>query len=82
MGDEAFFSQILRTYYDRYKGGNAGTQDFIAVAEEVSGQESSPFFSEWLYSTPDRPCREGDRGMWELSFRRARLAPPGTRLAR
>ncbi len=49
VGDEAFF-KILRTYYGRYKGGNAGTQDFIAVAEEVSGLGLSPFFMEWLYS--------------------------------
>ena len=60
VGDEAFF-KILRTYYDRYKGGSAGTQDFIAVAEEVSGQELSPFFSDWLYST-DLPALPGDAG--------------------
>ena len=49
VGDETFL-KILRTYYDRYKGSSASTQDFIAVAEEVSGQELSPFFSDWLYS--------------------------------
>ena len=49
VGDETFF-KILHTYYDRYKGGSASTQDFIAVAEEVSGQELSPFFSDWLYT--------------------------------
>jgi aminopeptidase N len=49
VGDETFF-KILRAYYERYKGSSASTQDFIAVAEEVSGQELSPFFSDWLYT--------------------------------
>jgi aminopeptidase N len=48
VGDDAFF-EILRTYYDRYKFGNATTDDFIAVAEEISGQDLSDFFDAWLY---------------------------------
>jgi aminopeptidase N len=48
VGDEAFF-EILRTYYDRYKFSNAVTDDFIAVAEEVSGKDLSDFFDAWLY---------------------------------
>jgi aminopeptidase N len=48
VGDEAFFN-ILRTYLDRYRYGNAGTVEFIAVAEEVSGQDLSGFFDSWLY---------------------------------
>ena len=49
VGDETFF-KILKTYYERYKGGNVRTGDFISVAEEVSGKELSPFFERWLYS--------------------------------
>lgn len=49
VGDEAFF-EILKTYFERFKGGNARTADFIAVAEEVSGRELSAFFDSWLYS--------------------------------
>ena len=48
VGDDAFF-RILRTYADRFKYGNANTQDFIAVAEEVSGKDLSAFFDAWLY---------------------------------
>ena len=48
VGDEAFFN-ILRTYHERFKNGNASTEDFIQVAEEVSGQELSDFFDAWLY---------------------------------
>ena len=48
VGDDIFFD-ILRTYYDRYKYGNAVTDDFIAVAEEVSGEDLGDFFDAWLY---------------------------------
>ncbi len=49
VGDQKFF-EILKTYSKRFEGGNATTADFIAVAEEVSGRELSPFFDRWLYS--------------------------------
>ena len=51
VGDEAFFN-ILRTYFARYENSNATTDDFIAVAEEVSGQELSDLFDAWLYQEP------------------------------
>jgi aminopeptidase N len=56
VGDEVFF-KILRTYLERYRYGNAGTEEFIAVAEEVSGQKLSAFFDSWLMQTtlPDWP---------------------------
>lgn len=56
VGDEVFFN-ILRTYFERYEDKNATTADFIAVAEELSGQELNPLLDEWLYSTdiPDLP---------------------------
>jgi len=49
VGDEAFFN-ILRTFSDRYKYGVAGTDDFIAIAEEVSGKDLTDFFDVWLFS--------------------------------
>ena len=49
IGDEAFFD-LLRTYYDRFQGGNARTSDFISVAEEISGQDLQDFFDGWLYA--------------------------------
>jgi len=48
VGDETWFD-IMRTYYDRYKYSNTDTSDFIAVAEETSGQDLSAFFDAWLY---------------------------------
>lgn len=56
VGDDAFF-KIMRTYADRYRYKNADTADFIAVANEVSGQSLQDFFDAWLYKTtlPDIP---------------------------
>lgn len=50
VGDEIFF-RILRTYAERYRYGNAGTDEFIALAEEVSGQNLTAFFDLWLFSS-------------------------------
>ncbi len=47
VGDEAFFT-TLRTYTERFRNGNASTEDFIAVASEVSGQDLNPFFDKWV----------------------------------
>jgi aminopeptidase N len=49
VGDEAFF-QILRAYHDRFKYGNASTADFIAVAQDVSGQDLEDLFNAWLFA--------------------------------
>lgn len=49
VGDEAFF-EILRVYHERYKFSNAATDDFIQVAEGVSGQQLDDLFNAWLYN--------------------------------
>jgi aminopeptidase N len=54
VGGPAFFG-ILRTYAAKYRLGNATTADFIAVAEKVSGQDLSSFFSTWLYAPAAPP---------------------------
>jgi aminopeptidase N len=48
VGDAAFF-RILRTYAARYAYGNATTEDFIQVAQEISGMNLQSFFQGWLY---------------------------------
>lgn len=54
VGNATFF-EILQIYFERFKYGNASTADFIAVAEEISGQDLGDFFQGWLYqaNTPD-----------------------------
>ena len=56
VGDGIFFD-ILKTYADRFVHSNATTADFIAVAEELSGQQLDAFFDAWLNQTdlPDIP---------------------------
>ena len=56
LGDDVFFA-ILRSYYDEYAHSIVTTDDFIAVAESVSGQELGELFDAWLYSEamPDLP---------------------------
>jgi aminopeptidase N len=49
IGDDDFF-ETLRAYYNRFKGGNVRTADFIKVAEEVSHKDLQAFFDRWLYS--------------------------------
>jgi aminopeptidase N len=49
VGDETFF-EIMRTYVKRYGGGYAGTDEFIMLAEEVSGEDLDPLFEAWLFS--------------------------------
>jgi aminopeptidase N len=48
VGDQNFWD-ILAAYRQRFGGGSALTPDFIAVCEEVSGQNLGWFFSEWIY---------------------------------
>src|SRR4051812_11249930 len=57
VGDDAFFS-ILKTYATRYKYGNANTPEFIALAEQISGQNLDDFFNGWLYSEKMPPIPE------------------------
>jgi aminopeptidase N len=50
IGDDDFF-QLLRTWVATYRHRNATTQQFIAMAESVSGQQLDDFFDVWLYKT-------------------------------
>lgn len=54
VGDNVFF-KILRTYYDKYKYKNAGTEDFKKVCEEISGTDLTYFFEQWIFTGKGRP---------------------------
>jgi len=54
VGDEAFW-QIIRGWAATKSGGNATTEEFIAYAEDVSGQQLDELFDTWL-STPQKPA--------------------------
>lgn len=53
LGDSIFWKSI-RTYYGRFAGKNANTEDLQKVFEEISGKDLSYFFRQWLY-TPGQP---------------------------
>jgi aminopeptidase N len=48
IGD-SLFHIFVKTYYDRYKGKNADTNDLIKVAEETSHKDLHQFFQQWVY---------------------------------
>ena len=45
------FDSVLSAYAARYRHRNAGTADFVALAESVSRQDLVWFFDQWLNST-------------------------------
>lgn len=59
LGDETFF-RLLQEWAARYRHATATTDDFMALAEEVSGEDLDSFFTDWLY-TPWTPDRVADR---------------------
>jgi hypothetical protein len=52
VGDDAFF-EIMRSWASRAR--TATTAQFVALAEEISGQELDPLFDLWLY-TDSKPA--------------------------
>ena len=71
VGDEDFFA-ILQAWAAQNAGGNVTTPRFIRLAEETSGEELTPLFHRWLFTTgkPDvagaaatRESTQGTRGM-------------------
>ena len=49
LGDHTFFD-LVRTYADRHQDSAASTADFIALAEQSSGEDLDEFFDAWLYA--------------------------------
>ncbi|MEU9734616.1 M1 family metallopeptidase [Streptomyces sp. NPDC048002] len=50
VGEDAF-NALERAFLQRFRDSSASTEDYIAVASEVSGQDLSGFLREWLYGT-------------------------------
>jgi aminopeptidase N len=60
LGTETFWSGI-RSYYARYRDGNASSDDFRRVMEETAGASLDWFFQQWLR----RPGSPKVDGRWE-----------------
>ncbi len=73
IGSRALFG-ILRAWAGEHRYGNAGTAQFIALAEQRSGRQLDGFFRRWLFE-PGKPRQV-------RAARTARPAAPPLRLAR
>jgi aminopeptidase N len=49
IGDNAFF-RLLKTWTRQHKDGTATTDQFIALAERISGKQLDGLFQTWLYT--------------------------------
>lgn len=50
LGEEAM-NDIMRTYYQRWRFRHPTTRDFVAVAEDVTGEDLSWFFDAYVYGS-------------------------------
>ncbi|MCF6745141.1 M1 family metallopeptidase [Blastococcus sp. KM273128] len=57
VGDETFFA-IVEQWVATQAGGTVTTEEFIALAEKVSGQQLDELFQRWLF-TPGNPIAAG-----------------------
>jgi aminopeptidase N len=54
IGDDDFFT-VLERWTTENADGNVTTADFVALAEEVSGEQLDDFSTTWIY-TPEKPA--------------------------
>jgi aminopeptidase N len=60
VGDDTFF-EIIREWAASKSGGNGTTPEFIALAEQISGQQLDDVFNTWLF-TGSKPPPEAVSG--------------------
>lgn len=61
IGEEKFWL-LIRTWLDTKSGGNGSSEEFEALAAQVSGQDLTGFFTAWL-RTPAKPAATADNGL-------------------
>ncbi|MEW2030124.1 M1 family metallopeptidase [Streptomyces roseifaciens] len=69
----AAFDRLEREWISAYRDASATTEDFTAVASQVSGQDLKEFLQDWLYSpkTPPMPGHDD----WKAARKAPRKAP-------
>ncbi len=72
-GDDVF-SEIIHTYFDRWKFKHVDEKAFLDVCEEISGLELDEFFKQWLHTTKncdyeleDMEVKETEAGAYRTS---------------
>jgi hypothetical protein len=76
VGDDDFF-RILRKWARARAGENVTTDDFVELAERISGQDLGPLFEAWLFM-PGRPALPETTAL----RRQAAMQAPGVPLPR
>jgi aminopeptidase N len=61
IGEEKFWL-LIRTWLNSKAGGNGTSEEFEALAAQVSGQDLTGFFTAWL-RTPAKPAATADNGL-------------------
>ena len=74
VGDDDFF-RILRRWARSQAGGNVSTDEFIALAERVAGQQLDELFEVWLF-TPGKPAVPAPAAAARSSAGAAAVAAP------
>ncbi|MEU9390050.1 M1 family metallopeptidase [Streptomyces sp. NPDC048324] len=76
VGEDVFHA-VERAFLDRYRNSSATTDDYIAVASEVAGQDLTGFLRDWLYGT--RTPRMPGHPDWTVTPVSSSLAAPHSR---
>lgn len=74
IGGPAFFS-VLRAWATQHRHDTASTADFVALAEEESGEDLGSFFDAWLYARQRPATTEANGFPRGFDARPARPAP-------
>jgi aminopeptidase N len=77
VGDDDFF-RILQQWASSKAGGNVTTDEFIQLAEQISGQQLDALFQTWLF-TPEKPTLPTAAAAARASSGSLRDAPPAAR---
>jgi aminopeptidase N len=80
LGTDTFWTG-LRTYYERFRNGNATTADFRQVLEEVSGQDLRAFFDQWTRRAGHPQItatwrHDADAGVCVVDLKQTQSGPP------
>lgn len=80
IGEQAFF-RVLRTWVRTHRGETGSTRQFVALAEQVSGEQLDAFFRAWLRADtpPARTAANGFTPAPEVSGTLTRAGAPTSR---
>jgi hypothetical protein len=70
LGD-AVFDRVMRTWLETYGGRSAITEQFVGIAEQVSGRDLTDFFQTWVYRTT-KPAA------WPVAYELSLASAPST----